>query len=70
MVQSSTSLKRAGHIMLNWAAVIVLVLAVIIFTAIRKDAFFSCDADQHPDLHVYGDHLCHGGHRLHGPGWI
>lgn len=41
MVQSSTSLKRAGHIMLNWAAVIVLVLAVIIFTAIRKDAFFS-----------------------------
>ena len=27
--------------MLNWAAVIVLVLAVVIFTAILRDAFFS-----------------------------
>lgn len=41
MVQSSTSLRKAGHQLLNWAAVIVLVLSVIIFTIIRGNAFFS-----------------------------
>lgn len=41
MVQSSTSLKKVGRQLLNWAAIIVLVLCVIIFTAIRKGAFFS-----------------------------
>lgn len=39
-MQSSTSLKKVGHQLLNWAAVIVLVLAVIVFTAIRGTAFF------------------------------
>ena len=33
--------KRVGHILLNWAAVIVLVIAVVVFTAIRGKAFFS-----------------------------
>ena len=41
MVKSSSGLKKAGHLLLNWAAVIVLVLAVVIFTAIRGKAFFS-----------------------------
>ena len=41
MVQSSTSLRKAGHQLLNWAAVIVLVLSVVIFTAIKGTAFFS-----------------------------
>ena len=41
MVQSSTSLKKAGHQLLNWAAVIVLVLAMVIFTAMKGSAFFS-----------------------------
>jgi len=41
MVQSSNSLKKAGHIVLNWAAVIVLVLAVIAFTVITGGKFFS-----------------------------
>lgn len=41
MVQSSTTMRKVGHQLLNWAAVIVLVLSVIIFTAIRGTAFFS-----------------------------
>lgn len=41
MVKSSSGLKKAGHLLLNWAAVIVLVLAVVVFTAIRGKAFFS-----------------------------
>ena len=41
MVKSSSGLKKAGHLLLNWAAVIVLVLAVIIFTAMKGKAFFS-----------------------------
>ena len=41
MVKSTSGLKKAGHLLLNWAAVIVLVLAVVVFTAIRGKAFFS-----------------------------
>ena len=41
MVQSSTTMRKVGHQLLNWAAVIVLVLSVIIFTIIRGNAFFS-----------------------------
>ncbi|MBR1780555.1 MAG: ABC transporter permease [Oscillospiraceae bacterium] len=40
-MEKSIDAKRVGHILLNWAAVIVLVLAVIVFTAIRGTAFFS-----------------------------
>ena len=40
-LQKNAGAKRIGHILLNWAAVAVLVLAVIIFTAIKGKMFFS-----------------------------
>lgn len=40
MVKNSSA-KKIGHLLLNWAAVIVLVIAVVVFTAIRGKAFFS-----------------------------
>lgn len=40
MLQNSTA-KKVGQQLLNWAAVIVLVLAVVIFTAMKGTAFFS-----------------------------
>ena len=70
MVQSSTSLRKAGHQLLNWAAVIVLVLSVVIFTAIKGTAFFSTANLVNILRAMSIDHLRHGGHRLHGSGWI
>lgn len=40
-MQNSTSMKRAGKLLVDWAAVIVLIASVIVFTAIRREAFFS-----------------------------
>lgn len=37
----NTKIKNIGKELLNWAAVIVLVIAVIVFTIIRGTAFFS-----------------------------
>lgn len=37
----STSKKSAGKILVNWAAVIVLILSIVVFTLIKGTAFFS-----------------------------
>lgn len=37
----NTKAKKVGKILLDWAAVLVLILSVIVFTAIRGTAFFS-----------------------------
>ena len=40
-MQNSTSLRKAGKLFVDWAAVIVLIVSVIIFTILRGSAFFS-----------------------------
>lgn len=40
-MQNSTSLRKAGKLFVDWAAVIVLIVSVIIFTILRGGAFFS-----------------------------
>ena len=40
-MQNSTSLRKAGKLFVVWAAVIVLIVSVIIFTILRGSAFFS-----------------------------
>ena len=40
-MQSSTSLKKTGKLLMDWAAVLTLVIAVIFFTIMRGTAFFS-----------------------------
>lgn len=40
-LQKSANAKQLGRVVLNWAAVAVLILAAIIFTAIKGKAFFS-----------------------------
>lgn len=40
-MQNSTSLRKAGKLFVDWAAVIVLIVSVIIFTILRGNAFFS-----------------------------
>ncbi len=40
-MQNSASMKKAGKLLVDWAAVIVLIASVIVFTIIRQGAFFS-----------------------------
>lgn len=40
-MQSATSTKKAGKLLMDWAAVLTLVIAVVFFTAMRGTAFFS-----------------------------
>ena len=40
-MQNSTSMKKAGKLLVDWAAVIVLIVSIIIFTVLRQGAFFS-----------------------------
>ena len=40
-MQSSSSMKRMGKLFVDWAAVLVLLLSVILFTVLRGSAFFS-----------------------------
>ena len=43
MLQNANA-KKVGKLLLNWAAVLVLILAVIIFTAIKGTRFFSVNS--------------------------
>lgn len=40
-MQNSTSMKKTGKLLVDWAAVIVLIASVIVFTVLRGQAFFS-----------------------------
>ena len=62
--------KSAGRFLMDWAAVIALVVSIVIFTVIQGGAFFSAANAINFKGHGHYHYFCHRRNRDHGAGRI
>ena len=70
MVQNA-KMKNIGKMLLSWAAVIVLVAAIVIFTIVKGTAFFFCGKpSEHSSCNVRCYDFCSCCNSIYGSGRI